>query len=261
MHVAGCGGSTDDITVYDLLDGSCAWGQGVLPTSGLLQCTGQIYGRVCPGFAGNLYIVYTTVGNTPGASPNTQAFLNTLGLGSVTYVGQLYVVSPSNSGGPIAPVFLPSLTTIGGDLRILRDPAVTVSIVALPGLAAIRQIGKFALLGNFEGASGPLFTDLTSLASLECVGEGFGLYQTPQVTTTAGLEKLSVVNYSGGILSGPLIVFITTGVATPAALAPLSLVANCIGGPAFAVNIGVTGCPAPLSTTTALCTYISSGVC
>lgn len=260
MHGAVCGKPADNITVYDALDGTCAWSPAFLPSTNLLECSGQIYGRVCPGFAGTLVLAFAQQ-SSQATNPDMQKFLNTLGLGSMTYVGQLFVISP-NTSVPIAPVFLPSLTVIGQSLQILRDPTANTSIVALPGLAAVRQIGGYVLLGDYTGkVAGPLFTNLTSLAGLECVGLGFGVFQTPLVTSTAGMEKLSVVNYRGIIASGPLIVFNDTALETPAALAPLSLVANCGGGLPFPVNITVIGCPSRLESTKALCTYISSGVC
>lgn len=261
MHGAVCGGPTDTITVYDYLDGTCAWGPSEVPTTGLLLCSGQIYSRQCPGFAGSLILVFFSGDPySPSASPDMQNFLETLGLGSVTYVGQLSVLSPNNSAAPISPHFLPSLTVIGGDLSILQSQTVTTSIVALPGLAAIRQVGGSVLLGGYDNLDGPLFSDLTSLAGLECVGLQLTLSVMPLLTSTAGLEKLSVVNYNS-TPGGTLIDIFVTAIATPAALAPLSLVANCTGGPAFGVSIGLNNCRSALSSSTALCTYISSGVC
>jgi hypothetical protein len=255
-----CGDSSISISVYDLLDGTCFWIGGA-PGSGSTQfpCNQPPFGQACGSFGGSLYIVYAQ-GTGGRLEPNTQAYLDTMGLGQINSVYSLIITRvPSAWGGTIAPVFLSSLVQVTRDLFVRKgnDPDPTFPITAVPGLANIRQIANTTFVYDTLITRGDLF------ASLQCVGGGLGFFADSQLTTLDGMNNLVQVNYVPIYFSGPTINIATpNAITTPAALAPLSRAANCGGPPpGLLPSILIAGCPTPIATWDALCTYIASGAC
>eukprot|EP00884_Botryococcus_braunii_P023167 jgi/Botrbrau1/9534/Bobra.0211s0025.2 len=253
-----CGAESDVITVYDLLGGGCGWGPSLLPQTPF-ACTTQIFGRNCPGFRGNLFLAFLGGSGSTGV-PNMQSYLDTLGLGSVDYLGSLTVFAGSISV-PIAPTFLSTLISTGFGLTVTTEANSTGGFTELPGLENVQQIGSNLLLGDFNSLKGPLFDDLSSFSGLRCLGGGLGLYNSPLMVSTEGLENLARVSYKGQITTGPRVRIEGTGISTPQGLAPLSLAFNCTSGTPFEVNVTLSSCPTRFVDTTTACGYISSGTC
>jgi hypothetical protein len=183
-----------------------------------------------------------------------------MGLGQINSVYSLYITRIVGTwGGTIAPVFLSSLVQVTKDLfvRKANDPDPTFPITAVPGLANIRQIGDTTFIYD------TLMTRADFFASLQCIGGGLGFFADSQLTTLDGMNNLVEVNYVPIYPSGPVINIGTpNAITTPAALAPLSRAANCGGPPPpLLPSILIAGCPNPIATWAALCTYIGSGAC
>eukprot|EP00884_Botryococcus_braunii_P023169 jgi/Botrbrau1/9536/Bobra.0211s0026.1 len=261
-----CGSSTDILLIIDFMNGKCAWSMG---TSKAVQaCTGPIFGKTCAGYAGTLFVVFQNDGT--GTTPDMQGHLTRLGLGDLTYVENLQI-SSGPQRAPIEATFLPKLTHVAGNMS-LGIPAASIpsqpnTISALPGLKSLQQIGGSFLLGMPPPSPqwGLSFANMDSLSGLKCVGGGFALVNTPSLKTTQGLENLQAVNYAGRFPSGPLMIVSNTGMSSPADLAALKTAAHCSNASPFEVNVqlpaGSCAAPAKLTSSTSLCTSISTGAC
>lgn len=256
-----CGDPTSTITLIDLLDGTCGWFFGEPSDrfkSTLKPCTQPAFGQTCGSYRGLLQIVYYL--NSTTLQPNTQAYLDGIGLGQINTVADLTISRiPGTWPGTIAPVFLTSLVHVTGSLYVQKSGGVTdevIPITALPGLANVMQVGNLAI------ESDTLITR-PDFANLQCVGGGIGFFRNPQQTTLVGMDKLIQVNYVPVYTTGSTVIIQrANAITTPAALAPLSTAANCGGAPPpLTPSISIPGCLYTIATWDALCTYIASGAC
>jgi hypothetical protein len=215
----------------------------------------------CGSYRGVLWIVY--VQKTPGVvQPNTQAYLDSMGLGQINSIGTLIVTRFVSDWGTNTITFgaLSSLVQATGGIftgrfSIAIDPPFPVT--AFPGLANVRQVGGDV----FE--YGTLVTS-PSWTNLQCVGGAMGWFGVNTQTTLVGMDKLVQVNYVPTSTSGAVITIDgQSPIATGSALAPLATAANCGGvPPPLGVSILLPAvCTIRITTWAALCTFIATGAC
>ncbi len=188
--------------------------------------------------------------------PKTQEYLVKMGMGSLTYVGSLFVTG-TTWAGTISPTFLPNLVQIGENLAVRPGSGLgPLPISQAPGLISVRQVGKEVRI------FGTSFTDMSSLRGLQCVGGGLQVAYDQALTSFSGFEALKAVNYKDMYPDGAAIVISNTSATVPAAFAPLGRAANCGGpSPKLSLNVVTDGCPKPIKTWSGLCAYIASGTC
>lgn len=254
---AACGSPADSITLFDSLDGGCAWFMG-LPASLATPrtCSSPIYNVICGSFQGTLYIVYSQ-SDAARTSPGTQGFLDVLGLGKINSVGNLFVTAlPATWTGTIAPLFLPSLVRVQGGLSVVgTDASKVFPVTAVLGLNNVAQVGNTLAFQNtlIEGPD---------LASLRCVGGALAFIANPKQTTLRGLDSLVAVNYANVFPSGPVIVIKNLTMLGAGALSPLARAASCGGMPApLRPSISTPSCSNPIGTWPALCEFLTTTKC
>jgi hypothetical protein len=233
---AACGDYADRLSVIDYLDGSCRWtatawdfASGLPPTQLLQPCNAFIYGRQCTAILGGLTIAFYQQNPILPYQPNTQVFLDTLGLGRIQSSGSLTVSSLLPGPESIAPVFLTTLVHIGDDITagslVLRGNGIR----SLPGLSALLQVG---LRVEIEGQQ---FGDLSFLSKLTCVANGISIQDT-SVRTLAGFSALWNFYYSPtlyppqGPYASPFSVS-NSLLDGPVSLNPLQNAVGCLAGP------------------------------
>jgi hypothetical protein len=260
-----CGDASSIVTVYDFLEGSCRWTDappGVVGDT-VNECTVKPFNMDCGSFLGTLSIVYAwEEGLSPFPQPNTQTYLNGVGLGSITSVGNLTVtrLAANWGGNTITLDFLTSLVQATGDVYIgildtINDPPFPVT--AFPGLANLRQVGRdISTLRTL--ATSPSWT------GLQCVGGALGFFRDNRLTTLVGMDKLVQVNYVPTYTQGEDVITIDGEplVSNKEVLAPLSRAAKCGGPPpSQSVAIFLPVCSNGIITWANLCDFISSGAC
>jgi hypothetical protein len=234
-----------------------------LNSSTLYNCSLGSFDTQCARFRGQLVLVFLQGTGTP-LPPQMGTFLTQLNLSAIVDVGRLSVIVGNALGAVtqnLSPVFLTSLKFVRGDFTVTDATTVTPRLLSLPGLTNLLQVA-----GTFT-VSGTAFANMTSVSGLECVSGDVVLGGNINMTTLAGLERLSSV---GASLGSTVTAFNTTGgggvtpLASPASLLPLTAVARCAGGTSpltQPVSIQVTGCTAAFATWTKVCAYIQSGTC
>jgi hypothetical protein len=261
-HTA-CGSLPDVYSVYDFLDGTCAWSAGIpnpptFPTGS--PCNVKPFGMDCGSYQGTLFIVY--VQKTAGVvQPNTQAYLDGMGLGNINSIYTLSITRFASDwdGGTITLDFLPSLVQATDSILITAwsDADPPFPVTASSGLANVRQVR-----GNIFEVN--TLVTRPSWANLQCVGGELSWRNVDTQTTLEGMDKLLQVNYVPVYRSGEVITI--TGqskIGSKEALAPLFTAANCGGvPPPLEPNIYIPAvCPNRIRTWDALCAFIATGAC
>ncbi len=257
-----CGRPSSVYAVYDHLDGTCTWSAGFpnppfVPTGS--PCNLKPFGMDCGSYQGILWIVY--VQKTAGVfQPNTQAYLDGMGLGKINSVGSLQITRFASDWGPqtVSVDFFSSLVQATGSIFIAKyftvDPP--FPLTAYPGLANVRQVG----FDVFEDAT---LVTRPGWASLECVGGGLGWWGADNLTTLEDMNKLLQVNYLNYVGFPVITIDGQSKIASRNALAPLSTAANCGGTPPLAepkIEIPAV-CTNTITTWDALCAFIATGAC
>eukprot|EP00884_Botryococcus_braunii_P012371 jgi/Botrbrau1/21134/Bobra.0061s0028.1 len=259
-----CGAPGGYITVLDFLStqsGGCQY--ALVPftqvtQSNVVACTGNIFGgTTCGSYAGNIDIVYVPA--TQSLAPNTVAYLNTLGLGNINYIGGDLRVIVSQLTGVLSPAMFPNLQYINGGF-LVADDGTPPKIQSIGGLNKLQQVGA-----NFAVAS-VAFGDLSSFASIQCVGGGFAVTTSPFLTSLNGLFALDAVNYRNIYDTPPVLVVANntilgnTGIPS---INALSKVARCTGGgaPPLGPKILFTACAAEITSWAQTCAFINNGQC
>eukprot|EP00884_Botryococcus_braunii_P000973 jgi/Botrbrau1/10877/Bobra.0025s0054.1 len=223
---------------------------------------------VCGSFLGSLLITLGPDFPT-GASTLAQTYLTTLGVGDINWVQNLLVGHDFWTGAVLRPTLLPKLQYVSGIFGITAYVALLSSIFdniggltfattqsvsnatsiaeslsaasrfGLPGAPPVPQTGlglgqlpgQTALVGvgNLLVLYGSSFTDLTSLSGLSCVGT-LWLSENPQLTTLNGLNLAAApaggLTYDWGTSTATNYLLALT----PAGLAPLKPIAECVNG-------------------------------
>lgn len=144
MAVAGCGEIVDLFTVVDDLTGTpggCRWGPGVEPAVILQPCTGFIYNKQCGSYQGGIVIIFSPAGQN--FTPNTQAYLTTLGIGNVNYIRgsvNIYTNASRPVSKPISPSLFPNLRRVNG--MVISGER----IVRIGGLDQLQQVLSHPIL-------------------------------------------------------------------------------------------------------------------
>eukprot|EP00884_Botryococcus_braunii_P012369 jgi/Botrbrau1/21132/Bobra.0061s0026.1 len=258
-----CGSRGDYITIIDLLtvqQGGCYYARAPftqLGQSNPVQCTGNLFGGTnCGSYFGNIDIVYTQGSTT--ITPNTLAYLNTLGLGNVNFIGGDLRIIFVSVPGPLSPAIFTNLQFVNGSFAVSDNSSPPI-VRSIGGLTRLRQIGA-----TF-GLTPVGFSDLASFPSIQCVGGGIAITSSPLLTSLDGLAALDAVNYRQLFSTPPSLIILGNAIfgnRGPPAISAISRLARCGNGtPPLGPLISINGCNKNITTWAQTCAYIANGQC
>lgn len=148
--VAVCGAAGEFITVVDDLTGQpdgCRWG----PVNFDLvdrPCTGPIFNQQCGSYLGSITILYFPATNDLVPRPNTEKYLDTLGIGNVNYIGGLKIIAyGSKLSAAFSPTLFNNLRFVAGGLQI-NDIDKSNRLVRIGGLDKLQQVSPNPILST-----------------------------------------------------------------------------------------------------------------